>query len=112
VYKKSYDFNLYFFKLSRGLPKDYKYGIGQEIRQHAVSLIDQIILANNATQKVYNLTEAEHCLDMIKIRVRILYDLKVIKSQSYEYISRTLVDITHQISAWKKWCERAGDGAT
>lgn len=112
VYKKSYDFNLYFFKLSKGFTKDYKYGMAQEIKEQALRLTDQIILANNSGDKLHDLSTAEHCLAMIKIRVRMLYDLKIIKTTNYEFISRSLIDITNQISAWKKWCEKAGARAS
>lgn len=111
VYKKSYDFNLYFFNLSKGFSKEYKYSIAHDIKLQAMHLTDQIILANNASNKQQNLLEAESCLEMIKIRVRMLYDLKVIKVQSYEFISRLLIDITNQIIAWKKWYEKAGASA-
>ena len=33
IYKSIYDLNLYFFKLAKGFPKDYKYGLAKEIEK-------------------------------------------------------------------------------
>ncbi|MEI6498747.1 MAG: four helix bundle protein [bacterium] len=103
LFKNAYDFKLYFVKLSRGFPKDFKYGIAIEIRELCLKVIDNIILANNSRDKTEYLQNILIEIERIKIKVRILNDLKVIKLTSYKHISEQLVEISKQTAAWKSW---------
>lgn len=107
LFKKAYDFKLYFVKLQRGFPKDFKYGLAAEIRELCLKIIDNIILANNNTEKKEYLQNLLIAIERIKVKVRLLKDLKVIKLSSYKYISEQLVEISKQTTAWKTWSVKA-----
>ena len=106
VYKSIYDLNLYFFKISKGFPKDFKYGLGQEIRNHLSKLIDKIIIANNLSDKSKELKNAEIIIEQIKFKNRLLHDLNIISMTSYTFFSRELVNISRQVEKWCLWSER------
>ena len=106
VYQNVYDLNLYFFKLSRGFPKDYKYGLAQEIRSLLTELIDQIIIANNSEDKTKPLRAAILIIERIKIKERLLHDLKVMSIKSYEYFSTQLIEVSKQIEKWFIWAKK------
>lgn len=105
VFKDIYQFNIYFHKLSIGFRRDIKYGLASEVRNLASYVMNQIVLANNVRDKRAYLTRAETSIELIKIKLRMLSDLKVIKVSSYRYSSEILINISRQISAWKKWTE-------
>ncbi|OQB05297.1 MAG: hypothetical protein BWY19_01109 [bacterium ADurb.Bin212] len=106
IFKDVYDFNLHFFKLSRGFPKDIKYGLSQEIKEQTSLLLDQIILANDNIDKRQYLKKAESCIELIKIKTRMLRDLEVLSIKSYGFIFAWLIKISKQITAWKTWSEK------
>jgi len=107
LFKAVYDFNLYFFRLSKGFPKDFKYGLAQEIRSLTTGLMDLVILANNSgLEKDLHLRAGEVDIERIKIKIRMLSDLKVMNIKSYGYSSGCLVDISKQIVAWRNWAEK------
>jgi len=106
LFKDAYDFNLYFFRLARGFPKDFKYGLAQEIKEQTTCLLDQIILASNSNDKRPYLEKAENCVELIKLKVRMLKDLEVIKTSSYSYVFTCLIKISKQVIAWKAWSEK------
>jgi len=106
LFKDVYDFNLYFFKLSRGFPKDFKYGLGQEIREQTTCLLDQIVLANDSTDKEPYLKKAVSCIETIKVKIRMLKDLEILNMTSYNFTSVSLMKISKQINAWKTWSEK------
>lgn len=103
VFKDTYQLNLYFFNLSRGFPKDFKYGLGQEVRGLLTELLDQIIIANSAKEKQPTLRDASLTIERIKFKIRILKDLKVMKIASYQHFSKLLIDISKQIEKWYGW---------
>lgn len=107
LFKKAYDFDLYFVKLSKGFPKDFKYGIATEIRELCLSIIDNIILANNSPEKNDFLKKILVAVERIKVKVRLLKDLNAINLKSYKFISVKLVDISKQTNAWQKWSSTA-----
>jgi hypothetical protein len=106
VYKSVYDLNLYFFKLSRGFPKDFRYTLAQDIRNLLSELLDQIIIANNVEDKIENLQKAEIIIERIKIKNRLLHDVKVIKISSYKYLAENLIEVSKQIEKWLIWAKK------
>lgn len=107
LFKSAYDFNLYFIKLSRGFPRDFKYGLALEARNLCSAMIDDIILANNKQIKTEYIEEILLAVEKVKIKIRLLRDLGVIKVSSYKFIFESLIDISKQATSWKEWA-RAG----
>ena len=106
IYKLIYDFILYFFKLSRNFPKDYKYGLAVEIRENLTKLLDKVIIANNSESKEEALKEAEMVVEQIKFKIRILKDMGIIGLTSYKFCAAFTTDICKQIQNWKSWSQR------
>jgi len=106
LFKDVYDFNLHFFKLSRGFPKDIKYGLGLEVKEQTSLLLEQVIVANNNADKKEYLKKAERCIEVIKIKTRMLKDLEVLSVKSYSFIIGWLINISKQVTAWKAWSEK------
>jgi len=105
IYNSVYAVNLYFFKLSGGFARDIKYGIAQEIRGLLTELMDRVVIANNCADqaKAGELEKAEILIERVKLKYRILKDVKAVNTRKYEYFSRLLIDISKQVQAWKKW---------
>jgi hypothetical protein len=103
IYKSIYDLNLYFFKLARGFRKDYKYGLAREIESLLTKLIDQVVKANNNQDKTEELKDGLITIERIKLKTRLLHDLKVIKITSYEFFSKQLVEVSTQFENWLNW---------
>jgi hypothetical protein len=107
VYQNTYDLNMYFFKLSRGFPKDYKYGLAGEAKALLSELLDHIVIANNSTDKTATLQKASLTVERIKFKSRMLHDLKVMSLKSYEYFSKRLIEISKQLEKWYAWARKA-----
>jgi hypothetical protein len=100
VYKATYDLNLYFFKLSQNFPKDFKYGLGMEVRSLLTELLDLIIITNSTKNKCPVIEKAILTLERLKFKARLLHDLKVIRLKSYEFFFVSLTDLSKQLSKW------------
>jgi len=70
IYKSIYDLILYFYRLSRGFTREFKYGIGQEIRSLLTELLDQMVIANSSDNrtKITILSGAETLIESLKLR--------------------------------------------
>lgn len=105
VYKATYDLNLYFFKLSNNFPKDFKYGLGMEVRGLLTELLDLIIVANSTEDKRATLERASLTLERLRFKVRLLRDLKVMKIKSYEFFFVSVADISKQVTKWHDYAK-------
>ncbi len=103
LFKSVYDFSLYFYKLSKNFPRDYRYGLAQEIRDMVDDLIKQIITINNMKSKTKYFRKAELTIEIIKIKLRLLKDMEVMGLKSYEYTFKSLFSISKQLNNWKAW---------
>lgn len=104
VFKEAYDLLVYFYKISRGFPKEVKYGLALEIHNKTSTLISLIVANNNQTDKRL-FAEILMLLEDIKIKVRLLKDLNIISQKRYEHLSKKLVSISKQTVAWQKWSQ-------
>lgn len=107
LFQAVYDFKLYFVKLSRGFPKDFKYGLATEVRESCRCMLDNIINANNHQNKTAYLEEVASAIERTKIKMRLLKDLGVIKTSSYKFSFEALIGISKQTSAWRSWAKSA-----
>ncbi len=69
-------------------------------------MLDHIIIANNVTNKAPVLQKASLVIERIKFKVRMLADLKVIKTKSYEYFFKQLLEISRQLKKWYTWSQK------
>ena len=106
VFKNTYELSLYFYKLAKGFPKDFKYGLAEEIKSLLTELMDQIVIANNSIDKTSTLNKAVIIIERVKIKARLLHDLKIISIKSYEYFFSQLVEISKQIERWSNWAQQ------
>ena len=100
VYKATYDLNLYFFRLSQNFPKDFKYGLGMEVRSLLTELLDLIIITNSTKNKCPVLEKALLTVERLKFKARLLHDLRVMRLKSYEFFFVSLTDLSKQLSKW------------
>ncbi|MEI6054077.1 MAG: four helix bundle protein [Candidatus Saccharibacteria bacterium] len=105
VYQNTYELNLYFFKLARGFPKDFRYGLASEIKSLLSDMLDQIVIANSSADKGAALQKATLDIERIKFKSRMLNDLKVMSLKSYEYFFKQLVEISKQFGKWYIWAK-------
>lgn len=106
IFQDTYQLNLYFFNLSRGFAKDFKYGLGMEVRTLLSDLLDHIVVANNVTNKAPVLQKASLVVEQIKFKVRMLKDLKIIKISSYEHFFTQLLGVSKQLKKWYGWSKK------
>lgn len=105
VFKAVYVLNLYFFKLSQGFRKDYKYGLADEVRTLLTELLDLIIIANSSRDKSPALRKASLTIERIKFKSRLLYDLRVMKTTSHKHFTVQLIEISKQVKKWYDYNE-------
>lgn len=100
VYKACYDLLLELYQVSKNMERDYKFTLGENIKNETTALIIQIYKANTQADKTAYLQVAKEKVEVIRLLLRIYKDLKQISVPQYVTVSEQLESISKQINAW------------
>jgi hypothetical protein len=100
VYKSCYDLLLQLYQVTKNMERDYKFTLGENIKNESTALILLIYRANSTNNKVEILAQAKEKVEVIRLLLRIYNDLKQIALQQFVVFSEQIESISKQINAW------------
>jgi len=103
IFQLGYKITLEIYKTTSRFPREYKYSLGQKLKEISAEFLDFVVIANSLKEKISALEQAGARLDRLKIHIRLAYDLKIISLGKYEEIFRSLEELSKQLSGWKEW---------
>jgi hypothetical protein len=101
VYKASYDLLLAIFQLTKNFSREYKYTIGQDLKNTTTEMILNIYRANSQTAKKEIIQKGRENLEVIRLYIRLLKDLKQISTKKLIHINEILESVSKQLSRWQ-----------
>ncbi len=103
IYKATYDFLLAVFIFSKAFSREYKYTIGQELKNETIQLILHIYRANSSQKDRFLLLEnAKTHLETVRLLLRLIKDLKQVSVQDFSSLSLQIENISKQLSGWQQ----------
>ena len=102
VYKVSYDFLLDLFKFTKNFDREYKYTLGEDLKKETTTLIANIYRANSSQSKKELLQSARENLEVVRLYLRLVKDLKQISLDKFIALNEQIESISKQLSAWQK----------
>jgi hypothetical protein len=104
IIQKIYDFYQLFYVQIDHLPKKSRVVLTPKIEKQILKLLE--LSAKAAAEKPDNktkyLNEASSCLDLLKIYIRLLYDLKLINQSKNIELQTVLQEIGRMLGGWIK----------
>ncbi|MBU1449021.1 four helix bundle protein, partial [Patescibacteria group bacterium] len=100
IFQSGYDLVLKIYRITHHFPREYKYTLGQKLKDISADFLDCIVTANSQEHKTAVLNEARTRLERLRIHVRLAHDLKIITLAGYESICRSLEELSRQLSGW------------
>jgi len=104
VYKASYDFLLDVFKFTKNFDREYKYTIGEDLKKETTAMITNIYRANSSQSKKLLLQSARENLEVVRLYLRLLNDLKQINLDKFIALNEKIESVSKQLCAWQKSC--------
>jgi len=102
VYKASYELLLAVFQCGRNCAREYKYTIVERLKNEAIGLIVVIYRANSTSQKAAVIQTARDKIEVIRLLMRLLQDLKQISVRRFVHVNEQIESVSKQLSAWQK----------
>lgn len=104
ILRKAYELYKAFYQYSINFPKKDKFGAAQKCENAILELIEKIIRASKSAKqnKVLILYDASVKLDVLKIFVRLLKDLKILDLKKYTILQQQVHEIGKMLGGWIK----------
>lgn len=106
VFKKSYDLLLELFRVYNDLPKSVKYTIGERLQKEIIDMIIDIYKANSRIEKAPCIIAARERVEIIRLLIRILFDIKLMGINRMVLINTMIEEISKQLTGWQRHCEK------
>ena len=105
VFKVAYDLLLRLFQYCSKMSKDYRYTLGEDIKQKLLRMQVCMYHANavQRQEKLTYITEALSLLIEVKLCVRILHDSKQLSLKRFALLCEQMADIETQLNKWKQY---------
>ncbi len=103
VYKASYDFLIRLIVLTKNFDREYKFTLGESIKKEAMEMIKNIYRANSSSDKHQLIQAARENIEMIRLDLRILQDLKQLNLKRFVFLNEKVEIISKQLVAWQKF---------
>jgi len=103
VFQKGYDLTLEIYRTTHNFPREYKYTLGQKLKEISNELLDWIVITNSQKDKSPYFSKIKLQIERLRIQIRVSYDLKIINSKRLEFLNRMLEEISMQVCGWEKW---------
>ncbi|MDZ8077512.1 MAG: diversity-generating retroelement protein Avd [Nostoc sp. DedQUE01] len=102
IIQKTYDLIKWYVPILNRLPRDHKFLLGNRIITELYDLLDSLIVARYAKQKLAQLEALNSKLDILRYQTRLLLEFNLIKTERYEYAQKLLNDIGIDLGGWIK----------
>ncbi len=102
VIQKTYDFVKWIVPILNKLPRDHKFMLGDRIIKEVYELLEGLLRARYAKQKLNQLQSLNAELDVLRYQIRLLYDFELISLKRYQYINQQLQGIGIELGGWIK----------
>jgi hypothetical protein len=102
VYKATYDLLLAIFQFTKEFSKEYKYTVGESLKKETIELLTLIYRANTRHQKTDVLQIAREQIEVIRLLIRVMKDMKQISLEKFVKINQAVENVSKQLSGWQK----------
>jgi len=102
VYKACYDLLLHLFKICRNMQRDYRFTLGESMKNELIKLMMNVFRANSVIEKRDYIQAARECLEIVRLLLRLSHDLKQVSLKEYVLATTYIESIGKQLTAWHK----------
>ena len=102
VYKASYDLLLEIFRFTKEFGKEFKYTVGEKLKNETIELITLIYRANSQKDKQNTLQTAREHIEVIRLLIRLMKDLQQISVKRFVLVNEKVENVSKQLTGWQK----------
>jgi hypothetical protein len=102
VFKAAYDLLLDIFRFSATLTREYKYTLGEKLKNETLEMLMLVYRANSTKEKHDTIQKAREQIEMVRLLLRVLKDLNQISVNSFVRVNQQVENVSKQLTGWQK----------
>jgi hypothetical protein len=105
IFAKLYDLLRWLLPATTKYSREYRFSLALPTQKNAFSLQKHLVAAaklNNARDRTTRLRQADIELTLLRYKVRLARDLKLLRPGSYEHASRLIDEIGRLLGGWMR----------
>lgn len=102
IYRLTYELLQRVMVVSKDFPREYKFTMGQKIKDEVIEMVLLIYRANSSENKLSHIEILLERLQVIELLLRLCHDMKLIPMKSYSSVVEMTESIAKQAQGWKK----------
>jgi hypothetical protein len=106
IIQKTYDLIKWYVPILHRLPRDYRFTLGDRMIIGLYSLLEELIQARYAREKVSRLRMVNSKLDILRHQTRLLLDFELMQAKRYEFASELINAVGVDLGGWIKQQKR------
>ncbi len=106
IYKQTYDILLRTMVATKSFPREYKYTLGQKLKDELTELVVMIYRANSTINKKQHIESILERVQAIQLLMRLSHDIRVLPRSHYAALSEMTDMLGRQAQGWLKSSER------
>lgn len=103
VYRDAYDLLLIVYSRLYKVPRDYKFTLVQDLKKDLIDILTGIFVANSSFDKVPVIKDMRKTLVGVKVKVRLLSDMKLIDPKLFALMVDKEESVSKQLASWQKY---------
>jgi len=102
IVSKVYDVLLWTLPHLARLPRTHRFLLGDRVATALLGLQESLVRAGTGRERLERLTEASVSLDVLRLEVCLLKDLRLLSLNRYEHLARELNEVGRMLGGWLK----------
>ena len=105
VYKLAYDLLISIYRRTSTFTREYKYTIGERLKNETLELLINIYKANKSKKdsRVQYIESARKHVEVLRLLLRVVKDLKVIGIKGFVALNVQVEELSKQLVSWQKY---------
>ncbi len=105
IYKQTYDILLRTMIATKDFPREYKFTLGQKIKDELIELVVMIYRANSAASKKQHINAILERIQAVQLLMRLSHDMKILPRGHYAALAEMTDGLGRQAQGWLKSSE-------
>ncbi|MEA2040981.1 MAG: four helix bundle protein [Bacteroidota bacterium] len=105
VYKLGYDLLIAIYNRTKLFTREYKYTLGEKLKNEILELLINIYKANKSKQatRLQYIDTARQNIEVVRLLLRVTKDLKIIGIKGHVVLNVQVEELSKQLSSWQKY---------
>ncbi|NOT79324.1 MAG: four helix bundle protein [Bacteriovoracaceae bacterium] len=102
IYRLTYELLQRIVVATKDYPREFKFTLGQKMKDESIELIVLIYRANSSDDKKSHIDAILERLQVVELLVRLSHDMRILPTKSYASIVEMTESLSKQASGWRK----------